>query len=212
MENPVMIFGAGGFGKAALDLFQSNGILVYGFLDYDKRLHGAEINDVVVMGDPEDDGFLKYIGKKCEAFVALENNQERKAIVDLLKTRRKVMPINAIHKNAFISSTVQISHGSFINAGVTIGAFAKIGNHCIIHSKATIEHHTQLGDFVQVGAGSIINSGVVIGEGSFIGSGVTVVSGVKIGENANVGAGSVVIGEVKNDQTMFGNPAKLVKP
>ncbi|MCZ6899788.1 MAG: acetyltransferase [Bacteroidetes bacterium] len=210
MENPVMIIGAGGLGKAALDIFQSNGILVYGLLDYDKKLHGAEINDVVVMGDPEDDGFLKYIGKKCEAFVALENNQERKAIVDLLKTRRKVMPINAIHPSAFISSTAQISQGSFINAGVSVGAFAKIGNHCIIHSKATIEHQAQLSDYIQVGAGSIINSGVVIGEGSFIGSGVTVVSGVKIGKNASVGAGSVVIENVKNGQTVFGNPAKSV--
>ncbi len=163
MENPVMIIGAGGLGKAALDIFHSNGILIYGLLDYDKKLHGAEINDVVVMGDPDDDGFLKYIGKKCEAFVALENNQERKAIVDLLKTRRKVMPINAIHPSAFISSTAQISQGSFINAGVSVGAFAKIGNHCIIHSKATIEHQAQLSDFIKVGAGSIINSGVVIG-------------------------------------------------
>jgi acetyltransferase-like isoleucine patch superfamily enzyme len=34
-----------------------------------------------------------------------------------------------------------------------------------------------------------------------------VVSGVTIGRNARVGAGSVVIENVKNNATVFGNPA-----
>jgi acetyltransferase-like isoleucine patch superfamily enzyme len=40
---------------------------------------------------------------------------------------------------------------------------------------------------------------------------VTIVSGVKIGKNARIGAGSVVIRDVKKGETVFGNPAQVVK-
>lgn len=210
MDNPVMIFGVGGIGKAALDIFKSNGILLYGFLDYEASLHGTQVDDVQVLGSPEDDGYLKYVGRKCEAFVALDHMKQRKSVVELLKTRRKVMPVNAIHQSAFISETATMKHGTFINAGVTVGAFAEIGNHCIIHTHATIDHEVRLDDFVQVGAGTVINAGVVIAEGTFVGSGVTIVSGVKVGKNANIGAGSVVIKDVKAKETVFGNPAQTV--
>ena len=61
MDNPVIIFGAGGLGRAALEIFQSNEIVVYGFLDDNKDLHNTEIDTVPVLGRTEDDGFLKLI-------------------------------------------------------------------------------------------------------------------------------------------------------
>jgi len=70
MDNPVIIFGAGGLGRAAMEIFKNNGNLVYCFLDDDQSLHGKEIDDISVMGFTTDDGYLKHIGKKCEAFIA----------------------------------------------------------------------------------------------------------------------------------------------
>lgn len=210
MDNPVIIFGAGGLGKAALDIFKSNGVEIYCFLDDDKALHDKEISNVLVMGRTDDDGFLKYIGKKCEAFVAIDENRYRQGVVKMLKERRKVMPVNAIHASALISGTAHIGHGNFINGGVTIGTDAKVRNHCIVHSQAIIDYEAELEDFVQVGAGSVVNAGVKVREQAFIGSGVTIVSGVTIGKNARVGAGSVVISDVKDGETVFGNPAKTV--
>jgi sugar O-acyltransferase (sialic acid O-acetyltransferase NeuD family) len=210
MDNPVIIFGAKGLGKVALDIFKSNHVMVYCFLDDDKSLHNTEIDDVAVMGSTDDDGYLKLIGKKCEAFVAVDENKYRKNLVNMLNERRHVMPVNAVHQKAYIAPTAHIGHGSLINAGAIINTEAKVGSHCIINTNATIDYEVQLGDFVQVGAGSIINGGVVIEEEAFIGSGVTVVSGVKIGKGARVGAGSVVIEDVPAKATVFGNPAQKV--
>lgn len=64
MENPVLIFGAGNLGKIALDIFNRNNVVVYGLLDDDKTLHNQEIGDVLILGDTDDDGFLKLIGQK----------------------------------------------------------------------------------------------------------------------------------------------------
>jgi sugar O-acyltransferase (sialic acid O-acetyltransferase NeuD family) len=210
MENPVIIFGAKGLGKVALEIFKSNNVVVYCFLDDEQELHNKEIDDVIIMGSTDDDGYLKLIGKKCEAFVALDENKVRKSLVKMLHERRHVQPINAIHQQAYIAPTAQISHGTLINAGVVINTEAKIGNHCIIHTNATVDFEVILGDFVQVGAGSIIGGGAEIADEVFIGSGVTIVPGVKIGKGARIGAGSVIVENVDAKATMFGNPAKKV--
>ena len=211
MEKPVIILGAKGIAHPALEIFNSNRVIVYGFLDEDEKLHGTEINTVTVLGRTEDEGFLKLIGQKCEAFVAVDDTKYRKFLVEMLLENRKVQPVNAVHQSAYISTDAAIGHGNFINAQVTIGAAAEIGSHCILHTGSIVDHIAKLGDFVQVGAGTIINSEVTIGEGAFIGSGVTIVSGVTVGKNARIGAGSVVISSVGNGETVFGNPAAKVK-
>lgn len=211
MEKPVIIFGAKGIGISALEIFESNGVVVYGFLEDDATLHQTDINNVPVLGNPEDHGFLKLIGQKCEAFVANDDVALRSNRVDYLMETRKVMPVNAIHQLAYIAKTAVIGHGNFINAGVTIGSKTSIGQHCILHSRVVIEQEVNMGDFVQVGAGTVINAGVTIGDKAFIGSGVTIVAGVSIGAKARIGAGSVVISDVGKGETVFGNPAEKIK-
>jgi len=207
---PVIIIGAKGIGPSASEVFKSNGVEVYCFLDDDKNLHGQEIDLITVLGSTSDDGYLKYIGKKCDAFIAEENINARKKLVKMLTDKRKVMPANAVHSKAHISDLAHIGYGNFINANALIGANVKVSNYCLIHSGAIIEYGAELADYVQIGAGSRINGDVTIGSETFVGSGVTVVAGIKIGKKANIGAGSVVVRDVKDGETVFGNPAKKV--
>ena len=210
MENPVIIFGAKGLGRVALDIFQSNGVVVYGLLDDDKTLYSTDIQNVPVLGSPDDDGFLKLIGKKCEAFVATDDNKLRRHLTEMLNERRKTMPVNAVHNLAHIAPSAGIGHGNLLAAGVVVGSAAVLGSHCVLHTGCAVDYESRLGDYVQVGAGSVIGSGATVENGVFIGSGVTVVPGVTIGKNARVGAGSVVIENIKAGATVFGNPAKAV--
>lgn len=211
MENPVIIFGANYLGRAAKEIFDRNGNVVYCFLDDNKNLHATEIDNVTVLGSTDDGGYLKLIGQKCEAFVAIDDNKLRKSIVKLLHEQRKMQPVNAIHPGASLASSSSIGHGNFIDAGSQAGAGAEIGSHCLIHANVVVGAETRIGDYVQIGASSTINSGVVIEDEAFIGSGVIIVSGVTVGKGARVGAGSVVISPVKAGETVFGNPASTVK-
>ena len=210
MDNPVIILGANPLGRSAKEIFEENDNVVYGFLDDSKALHGKEIDNVAVLGSTDDDGFLKLIGKKCEAFVAIDDNKVRKNLVKMLQEVRHVQPVNAVHRSALLAVSSDIGHGNFIDMGAKIGAGAKVSNHCIIHAGTVIGAEAVLGNFVQVGAGSIVNSSAEVEDEVFIGSGVTIVSGVKIGKGARIGAGSVVIGSVKAGETVFGNPAQPV--
>jgi sugar O-acyltransferase (sialic acid O-acetyltransferase NeuD family) len=210
MENPVMILGAGSLGKVALEIFESNQVVVYGFLDDDVKLHNTEINGVMVLGSTEDDGFLKLIGKKCEAFVAIDELKYHESLVELLNERRNMMPVNAIHSRAYVAKTAILGHGNLISVDVVISTGAKIGSHSILQSRATVENDADIGDFVHLGAGSVIGVGAVIGEGAFVGAGAVVVAGITVGKNARIGAGSVVVENVPARTTVFGNPAKQV--
>src|SRR5688572_19952637 len=99
MENPVIIFGASYLGRAAKEVFEGNGNVVYGFLDDNKTLHNAIIDEATVLGSTDDDGFLKLIGKKCEAFIAVDDNKLRKNLVKMIQEVRHMQPVNAIHNN-----------------------------------------------------------------------------------------------------------------
>jgi sugar O-acyltransferase (sialic acid O-acetyltransferase NeuD family) len=207
MENPVMVFGSGGLARMALDIFEANQVVVYGFLDDDVSRHGQEINGIQVLGSTDDDGFLKLIGRKCEAFVAVEERSLRESLVELLFERRQVMPVNALHALAWLSPSASIGHGNLVGAGAILQSGARIGTHCLVHSRVVLEYDAQLEDFVQIGAGSVVGAQAEIGEGAYLGAGVVVVAGVKIGTGARVGAGAVVVDHVPARATVFGNPA-----
>lgn len=211
MENPVIIFGANPIGRAAKELFEKNGVVVYGFLDDDKKLHQKELDEVIVLGATDDHGFLKLIGKKCEAFVAIDETPLRKNISKMLNDVRHVQPVNAVHPQASVSGKSEMGHGNFIDRGVLVSVGAKIESHCLLHASSVLGVGVVLGSYVQLGMGSIINAGVTVEDEVFIGSGVTIVAGVTIGKGARVGAGSVVIGSVKAGETVFGNPAAPVR-
>ncbi len=211
MTNPIIIFGAGGMGKAALEIFQSNNLIVYGFLDDHEALHGTEINEVAVLGRTDDQGFLKLIGHKCDAFVAISDRAVRKSLFKMLNERRKVMPANAVHKTAVVSGHAYISYGLFADAGTVVGSGAKVEVGCVLHTHAVVEYEASLGKFVQLGAGSIVSAGATVGDEVFIGAGAVIAGPVTIGKGARIGAGSVVIGSVKEGETVFGNPAKAIE-
>ncbi|QNF33707.1 NeuD/PglB/VioB family sugar acetyltransferase [Adhaeribacter swui] len=210
MQNPVIILGAQKLGTAALDIFQSNNVIVYCFLDDEVKLHQTEVNNITVMGTTDDPEFLKILGKKCEVFVAAEETATRKSLINLLKDEYQATPVNAIHKFTAVSENAWLGHGNLINAGAVINANARINNYCIIQSRALIESGAELADFVQVGAGAIVSADVTVEEGAFIGAGAVIVAGIKIGKKARVGAGAVVVADVPANQTVFGNPAQKV--
>jgi sugar O-acyltransferase (sialic acid O-acetyltransferase NeuD family) len=210
MENPVLILGANYLGRAAKEIFEGNNNVVYGFLDDNKKQHNSLIDNATVLGSTDDDGFLKLIGKKCDVFVAVDDNKLRKNLVKMVQDVRHVQPVNAIHKHAIIATSATLGYGNFIDVGVKAGAGVEIGNHTLIHANVVLGAEAIIKDFVQIGAGSIINPGVVVEEEAFVGSGVVIVSGLTIGKGARIGAGSVVIAPVKAGETVFGNPAEKV--
>lgn len=210
MDKPVIIFGSGAIGRTALEIFKSNGVLVFGFLEEKYTGKEEDIDEIPVLGDYSSEEVLKEVGKSAEAFIAADENKVREKISLSLKEDKKVMPVNAIHANAIIPESAGIGHGNLLDAGVILGAATQIGNLCLLQAGAKIGALANIGDLVQIGQGCNIGNDVSIADNVFIGSGATLVSGITIGKGARIGAGSVIIENVAAGETVFGNPGKKV--
>jgi sugar O-acyltransferase (sialic acid O-acetyltransferase NeuD family) len=116
-----------------------------------------------------------------------------------------------VDPTAILPRSLRIGAGSFVNAGVVIGALSMIGENVLVNRAASLGHHTVLGDFVSIGPGATLAGNIRVGAGAMIGAGSTILPNVRIGENAIVSAGSVVRKHVPDGGFVVGNPA-VVKP
>ena len=122
-----------------------------------------------------------------------------------------------IREDNIIGNNVKVGTSSVLEWG------NRIGNNVRIHSRCFLEM-AYIEDDVFVGPGvimtddphppcpkySLCKGGVVIRKNAKIGAGAVLLPGVEIGKNALVGAGSVVVKNVKADEVVVGNPAKVI--
>ena len=112
------------------------------------------------------------------------------------------------HPSAITAGSVKIGEGSFINAGVVIGAASLLGRGVLVNRSASLGHHTVLGDFVSVGPGATLAGNIHVGPGAVIGVGAVIQPDIRIGAAAVVAAGSVVRQHVPDGTMVAGNPAE----
>lgn len=207
---PVIIIGVNPFALEVAHIFQANEVVVYGFLDDDPKKQNTEIGEIPVLGTTENNTYWELIGKTCGVFVALENQTERKNMIETIMDDRKVKPVNAIHPTAIIANSKSLSYGIFIGAGSIISPETKIADNVIIAPGVILETGVQVEEFAQIGAGVTVGKEAKIDKNAYIGINSTIVGSVVIGKSATVGAGSVVIENVPAYKKVFGNPAKIL--
>ncbi len=210
MDTPVIIFGAKTLGKIALDALRSNDRTVYCLLDEDTNLHQSLIDNIPVMGSIQDPAYLNILGQKCSCFVALDDMKDNQSLSLKLIRDYKIMPVNAIHKTAYVASSAVLGYGILIGANSSINFESQIADHVRILSGVHIEAEVQIQTGSYVGTGSVIGSKVKIGKGVYLGAGTVVASGIEIGDHAKIGPGSVVIKSVEEGESVFGVPALRV--
>ncbi|WP_203074270.1 LbetaH domain-containing protein [Falsiroseomonas ponticola] len=103
------------------------------------------------------------------------------------------------------------AEGSYANAGVLVGALARIGRFALLNRGAGIGHHAAIGDFASVGPGATLAGQVTLGDGAMIGAGAVIAPGVRIGAGAIVAPGAVVRRDVPAGALVAGHPARIMR-
>ncbi|MDA0746722.1 MAG: sugar O-acyltransferase [bacterium] len=115
-----------------------------------------------------------------------------------------------VHPRAYVSPQSTIGHGSILLAGVTVGAFATVGNHVIILQNVALSHDDVIGDYTCITVGASFSGNVQVGRNCYIGTNATVVC-KQIGEGSLVGTGALVRHNIPPNEIWVGNPAQFLR-
>jgi UDP-3-O-[3-hydroxymyristoyl] glucosamine N-acyltransferase len=107
-----------------------------------------------------------------------------------------------IEDNVEVGANTTIDRGSL--SDTVIGANTKIDNLC------QIAHNVKLGKNVLMAAQGCIAGSTVIGDNVYMSGQVGIVDNVTVGNNVKIGGGSAVIGDIKDDEVVWGVPARPI--
>lgn len=204
MSERLIIIGAGGHGRVALDIAKKSGDF-YEILFLDD----AEIMDkrITVAGKVSD--YPRYV-ESSVFFVAIGNNFTRRRIQTALCMNGAKI-VSLIHPDAVLCEDVQIAKGSIVMAGAVINTGTKIGEGTIINTCSSVDHDCEIGNFTHISVGAHLAGSVEIGDCTFVCAGVTVINNIRICEECVIGAGSVVVGDILTKGLYIGVPANYRK-
>ena len=117
---------------------------------------------------------------------------------------------NLIHQSVIFFKNITLGKGIVLSPNCIVSNNCTIGNHASINLNCALGHDVLIGDYCQINSQCNLAGHVKIGSRVFIGSSATIIPKVKIGNNVKIGAGSVVLRSIKDDKTVFGNPAKEI--
>jgi sugar O-acyltransferase (sialic acid O-acetyltransferase NeuD family) len=207
MIKPVAIIGYSGHAHTGIDILIASGHEVTAYCDNEEKTNNPF--NLIYLGPEMEPATLEKL-KHYDYFIGIGNN-------NLL--RRKIYeavspilgePVNAIHPSAVISPSVQLSHGHFISANVSINAVTTLGMTAVCNTGSVIEHGCIVGDFTFIAPGAVLCGDVTIGENTFVGANSVIKQGVKVGKNVIIGAGSVILKDIPDGATVFGNPGRII--
>ena len=119
--------------------------------------------------------------------------------------------VNLIHHSSAVGRNTKIGRGCIICEHVGISCDIQIGDFVTFQSYAIVGHDTKVGYYCHLGVRTFMGGYSSIGDVTTLQTGSIVLPHVIIGKNCMVGAGSVVIKKVKDDTTVYGNPATVLK-
>lgn len=195
----LVIIGAGGHAKVAVETAQLAGWEVVGFADDNPNV---ALLDFPYLGKPND---IKPT-EDIHLILAIGSNSVRKKMDLALSDRFSWATI--IHPRAIISSRAKLREGTVVFAGAVIQADTMIGRHCIVNSSASIDHDCKIADYCHIAPNAVLAGGVTLEDGVFIGAGSVVTPSRHIGAWSILGAGGVAVNNLTANETFMGIPAK----
>lgn len=212
---PIVIVGAGGFGREVLDVVEAMnvagaGLDFLGFVDDDDAsiplLHRRGAAHLGTVAEATSSG----TGDSGAGFVIGIGAGEVRRRLDGILTTAGRAPLVLIHPMATVGGDCRIGEGCILTAGSRVTTNITLGRHTQLHVNSAVGHDSVLDDFVSVYPGATVSGNVHLADGVTIGTGANVLPGVTVGAGAFVGAGAVVTTDVEPGVTVAGVPARPI--
>lgn len=217
MNTPIVIIGAGGFGREVLDIIRDQHLVgaaadkgwdFLGFIDDGQppadrldRLGVCHLGGMDTLTDlPEGTTYAIGVG----------NGAARRDLADRATTAG-LTPATLVHSSATIGADVDLGPGTVVCAGVRITTNIRIGRHVHLNLNSTVGHEAILHDYVTVNPLAAVSGDVTIGEASTVGTTACINQGITIGAGSMIASGSAVNKDVPDSVLVAGVPAIVKK-
>jgi sugar O-acyltransferase (sialic acid O-acetyltransferase NeuD family) len=214
MLKPIMFWGASGHAKALHEFMPALGFELVALVDNQKGITSPIANVPVLHGKEGVDDWLQRREDRglVHSLIAIggARGKDRVELQSLLKAKG-ISPIIAVHPTAFVARDAQLGEGCQALAMAAVCAGTRIGDCCIVNTRAGVDHECVLGNGVHIGPGATLAGCVTVGDFSFLGAGAVVLPRITIGSNSIIGAGAVVTKNVPDNVVVFGNPARVIR-
>ena len=195
VQQPLILFGAGGHAKVLLSLIQAAGLNVLGICAPELVHQGIDSWRGCPVLSLTDDNLKAYSQDQVALVNGVGHQVRRQQLFEQFNAQGYHFPV-LIHPHAYVDPSAILNEGVQVMAGAVIQADACIGNNVIINSRASVDHDCVIGDHVHIAPGAVLCGGVHVCQGAFIGSGATVTHGIKVSEKATAGAGVSVVRDI----------------
>ncbi len=200
----IIIVGAGGQGREALDLCTALGRRVIAFCEEgptkNKKVKGLPVWSI-------DDLPARNTNHYGAVLAVGSPHLKRK-----LERKIKGFPFaTLIHPSAITAGNVKVNVGTMICAGAVLTTDIEIGRHVTVNVACTISHDCVIEDYVTCCPNCSLSGNVILGKGCFVGAGATVVEKVRVGRGSVIAAGAVVTSDVPEGVMVAGIPAQVEK-
>jgi sugar O-acyltransferase (sialic acid O-acetyltransferase NeuD family) len=195
-EPRIVIVGAGGYGRLALDVLVSAGFepWIMGFYDDAHRALSERVRGFPILGDI---GMLKSMlsVETVQVIVAITSNQDRLRVANSIRGLGGQFT-TAVHPMAYVSDEASVGDGSVVAAGAVIHPGAVLGSHCYSGPQTVVDRDAEVGAGVWISAGAVVGSGarvgarVVLGQNSCVGRKAAVGGDKEVGALQAVASGS----------------------
>jgi sugar O-acyltransferase (sialic acid O-acetyltransferase NeuD family) len=205
-----VIFGASGHAREIAFILRSQGRKLDYFVANDPP--GSSLKNVPVITESRFFELPLNDETNLEVFVAIGNNQIRKAVVERIKTTLPDAKFtNLFHSSVImdeLDSMIELGEGNIFFPGTILTTDIKIGNHNHFNSSTSISHNCLIGDFNTISPRTTIAGNVRIGSLNFFGTGAVVINNLSLADNLVIGAGAVIVDNISEMGTYLGVPAK----
>jgi sugar O-acyltransferase (sialic acid O-acetyltransferase NeuD family) len=214
VAEPVVIIGAGGFGRETVDVIEAINATAAGppwdlIGVVDDTPSQTNLDRLAARG-------IAYLGTTSRLVsdvarphyvVGIGSPGVRRTIVERLDAAG-FSAATLVHPDASLGSCVEVGEGSVVMAGARMTTNISVGRHVHLNPNVTIGHDTILEDFVSMNPASSVSGECLVRTGALIGVGAVVLNQRTVGPGALVGASACVVRDVEAASTVKGVPAR----
>jgi sugar O-acyltransferase (sialic acid O-acetyltransferase NeuD family) len=218
MGADLVVVGAGGFGREALDAVRAANTApgphwrLVGVLD--DAPSPANLTRLAERAVPYLGEVAGWLGRRrrpdTRYLIAIGSPAGRA----LLAARFEAAGLTAatvVHPRATLGSLVRLGPGSVVCAGVQVSTNVRVGAHVHLNPGSVIGHDCVLEDFVSVNPGAVVSGECRIAARALIGAGAVVLQRLSVGAASTVGAAACVTRSVEPGVVVVGVPARVTQ-